>query len=321
MTVLVDIAIVAILAYSAYAGSRRGLLLVVMELLSLVVSTAVAALLYGPAGQLLKFTGLTEPRARIIGFLAVWIIVEVGFSVFVRLVALPRLRNHLGLNSAARVAAAAVNVLKASAIIAVAVIAFGDLPISADSKDTVVAATIPKYVLSSLPRLEDTWAQGIGRDISESLSFFVITTDPESTQRIDLNFKTTTGVIDEADENSMLALINTERTSRGLKSLKLNTAARTVARDYSKRMLAEGYFSHVDNDGHTPFDRLRAGNVAFGAAGENLALAPTLQRAHNGLMNSPGHRANILSKNYRTVGIGIIDAGPNGLMVSQDFTD
>ena len=57
------------------------------------------------------------------------------------------------------------------------------------------------------------------------------------------------------------------------------------------------------------------------AAGENLALAPTLQLAHDGLMKSPGHRANILSTNYRTVGIGIVDGGPYGLMVTQDFTD
>lgn len=319
--VLVDIAIVAILAYSAYAGSRRGLLLVVMELLSLILSTAVAALLYGPAGKLLELTGMSGPRGRIVGFLAIWVVVEVGFSLFVRFYALPRLRNHLGQNPAGRVAAAAVNALKAAAVIVFAVLVFGNLPISAESKDSVTQAAIPKYVLGSAPGLEDAWSRGPGRDISESLSFFVITTDPESTQRIELNFTTTTGRVDEADENAMLAMINNERTSRGLKPLKLNLGARAVARTYSQRMLAEGYFSHIDNDGQTPFDRLRAGNVQFGAAGENLALAPSLQRAHNGLMNSPGHRANILSKNYRAVGIGIIDASPNGLMVTQDFTD
>ncbi len=321
MTVLIDLAIIMMVAYAAYAGSRRGLLLVVMELLSLLLSTAIAAILYVPAGQLLKFSGLTEPRARIIGFIAIWIIVEVGFSLFVRFVALPRLRNHLGHNAGGRVVGAAVNALKVAALIVVAVIIFGDLPISATSKDAVVKAAIPKYVLGNVPGLADAWSQGPGRDISESLSFFVITTDPESTERIVLNFKSTSGSVDEADENAMLVMINAERTSRGLNPLKLNTGARAVARAYSKRMLAEGYFSHIDNDGHTPFDRLRAGNVSFGAAGENLALAPSLLRAHDGLMNSPGHRANILSKNYRTVGIGIIDAGPNGLMVTQDFTD
>jgi uncharacterized protein YkwD len=60
-------------------------------------------------------------------------------------------------------------------------------------------------------------------------------------------------------------------------------------------MFQQGFFAHVDQDGRSPFDRMKAGNVTFGAAGENLALAPTVQIAHDGLMNSPGHRANILN--------------------------
>jgi uncharacterized protein YkwD len=321
MTLLVDATIILMIAYAAYAGSRRGLLLVAMESISLLLSTFIAVLAYRSVGPLLRFTGLTESRARIIGFMAVWILVEISFSLFVRLVALPRLRRYLGQNPIERVLASVVNAFKVVAIIVVAIIAFDNLPISATTKDSVDKAVIPKYVLSSTPRLAEAWSQGLGRDISESLSFFVITTDPESVQRIELNFTTTSGHVDEAAENAMLSMINHERTSRGLLPLKLNLGARTVARAYSARMLAEGYFSHIDNDGHTPFDRLRAGNVPFGAAGENLALAPTLLLAHNGLMNSPGHRANILSIHYRTVGIGIVDAGSNGLMITQDFTD
>jgi uncharacterized protein YkwD len=86
-------------------------------------------------------------------------------------------------------------------------------------------------------------------------------------------------------------------------------------------MFADGMFSHVDNDGQSPFDRMHHGGVTFDVAGENLALAPTLTLAHQGLMNSPGHRANILSPDYRAVGIGVIDGGSYGLIVVQDFTD
>jgi uncharacterized protein YkwD len=86
-------------------------------------------------------------------------------------------------------------------------------------------------------------------------------------------------------------------------------------------MLQRGYFSHITPEGFSPFDRLKAGKVAFGSAGENLALAPTLALAHQGLMNSPPHRANILNPAYRTVGIGVLDAGPYGVMVTQNFTD
>jgi uncharacterized protein YkwD len=55
------------------------------------------------------------------------------------------------------------------------------------------------------------------------------------------------------------------------------------------------------------------------AAGENLALAQTLHIAHNGLMHSPGHRANILNPVYKRVGIGIVEGGMHGLMISQEF--
>jgi uncharacterized protein YkwD len=59
--------------------------------------------------------------------------------------------------------------------------------------------------------------------------------------------------------------------------------------------------------------------VRFLAAGENLAYAHTLQIAHTGLMNSPGHRANILRKQFGRLGIGILDGGIHGLMITQNF--
>jgi uncharacterized protein YkwD len=101
----------------------------------------------------------------------------------------------------------------------------------------------------------------------------------------------------------------------------MNEKARTVARKYAAKMLADGYFSHVDMKGNTPYIRLREGNVVFDAAGENLAFAPTVQLAHQGLMNSKGHRDNILSPYFHQVGIGVVDAGTYGLMIVEDFTD
>jgi uncharacterized protein YkwD len=77
----------------------------------------------------------------------------------------------------------------------------------------------------------------------------------------------------------------------------------------------------VDQTGKTPFERMREGGVQFSAAGENLALAPTVQIAHDGLMNSPGHRANILNPRYRRVGIGVADGGMHGKMFTQNFAD
>ncbi len=84
-------------------------------------------------------------------------------------------------------------------------------------------------------------------------------------------------------------------------------------------MFRRGYFSHVTPEGKSPFDRMKRARVKFMSAGENLALGQTLSICHRGLMNSPGHRANILHRSFKRVGIAIMDGGIYGLMITQDF--
>ena len=117
----------------------------------------------------------------------------------------------------------------------------------------------------------------------------------------------------------MLQLVNTERMAAGLKPLAPDPELTEVARRHSTDMFGRGYFAHDSPEGRDPFDRMRESGVQFVTAGENLALAPTVQVAHTGLMNSPGHRANILHRDFGRVGIGIMDGGIRGLMVSQEF--
>ena len=90
---------------------------------------------------------------------------------------------------------------------------------------------------------------------------------------------------------------------------------------HGESMFQRGFFAHVDLDGATPFDRMRRGGVRFSGAGENLALAPTVEVAHEGLMNSPGHRANILNARFRRIGIGAASGGMHGRMFTQNFAD
>lgn len=120
-------------------------------------------------------------------------------------------------------------------------------------------------------------------------------------------------------EVRMLVLVNEERRKAGLKPVAADPELQTVARAHSRDMFARGYFAHVSPDGNDPFDRMRGAGVKFRTAGENLALAQTLEQAHEGLMKSPGHRANILQPQFGRLGIGILDGGIYGLMVSQEF--
>ena len=121
-----------------------------------------------------------------------------------------------------------------------------------------------------------------------------------------------------AAERAMLAAINEERSQRGLDSLTWCTPCAEVARAHSQDMYRGGYFSHIDKAGNDPFDRMKAAEISYGAAGENLALAPTVTEAHEGLMRSPDHRANILRLHFDQVGIGIYE-GPYGLLCTQVF--
>ena len=86
-------------------------------------------------------------------------------------------------------------------------------------------------------------------------------------------------------------------------------------------MFEKGYFSHNSPEGKTPFDRIDTAQIQYKAAGENLAYAPSVEVAHEGLMNSPGHKENILRPEFGTLGVGVIDGGINGKMFCQEFTD
>lgn len=134
------------------------------------------------------------------------------------------------------------------------------------------------------------------------------------------NFEATDeGLVVRPDaERKMLRAINEEREERGLQPLTWCASCASVARNHSEGMYRGGYFSHEDLDGDDPFDRMVNAGVSYGAAGENLALAPTIEEAHAGLMKSPDHRANILRAQFEQVGIGIYE-GPYGLMCTQVF--
>jgi uncharacterized protein YkwD len=122
-------------------------------------------------------------------------------------------------------------------------------------------------------------------------------------------------------EYEMLLLVNAERKKQGLKLLDIDEELKKVARAHSADMLTRGYFSHMTPEGKDPFHRMKKAGITYIHAGENLAYASTLAEAHKGLMNSPSHRAAILNKTFGRIGIGIVDGGKNGLMISQEFRD
>lgn len=124
-------------------------------------------------------------------------------------------------------------------------------------------------------------------------------------------------------EWKMLKLVNKDRKRHGLEKLRMQQDLREVARKHSRDMARKAYFEHENIKGQTPFDRLDEARITDVIAGENLAkirgFNNPVVRAEIGLMNSPGHRANILNKDYNTVGIGIIKSVDQSFYYTQNF--
>jgi uncharacterized YkwD family protein len=108
-----------------------------------------------------------------------------------------------------------------------------------------------------------------------------------------------------ADEQKLIQLVNQERTKAGLKPLAIDYELARVARIKSQDMESNNYFSHDSPTYGSPFQMMKNFGIKYTAAGENIAKTSSVDRAHTGLMNSEGHRANILNPNFTHIGVGI----------------
>lgn len=107
-------------------------------------------------------------------------------------------------------------------------------------------------------------------------------------------------------ENEVIRLVNVERTKRGLQPLKANWELSRVARLKSQDMANKGYFSHQSPTYGSPFNMMENFGIRFSSAGENIAYGQkTPAQVMTAWMNSPGHRANILSPSYTEIGVGL----------------
>ncbi|MGI6129022.1 MAG: CAP domain-containing protein [bacterium] len=122
-----------------------------------------------------------------------------------------------------------------------------------------------------------------------------------------------------AEEARLFELANQARVEAGLKPLQLDMRLVETARIKSADMVSNDYFGHISPTLGSPFDQMQRAKISYRTAGENLAGAPTADSAHSGLMNSPGHRANILNPNFTHVGIGIAKGSQYGIIFTQQF--
>ena len=315
---LIDIFLLIVIALSLVNGFRRGFIHGVIDLAGWVVALIAGLRYHQPVARVLGpnvdlwSEVWDQPIAFVIVALIAGAIVQViGYWLLKRL---PEDVHERSFNRIFGLLPGFVNGLISAAILSALLLA---VPLSetltAHTRDSALVNRLGVYA----ERLENQLRPVFGEAISRTLN--LLTIRPDSNERVELPFTVENAKARPDLEKQMLDLVNRERQAAGLSPLAADPELTEVARRHSVDMFKRGYFAHDTPEGLTPFDRMRAANVRFITAGENLALAPTISVAHTGLMNSPGHRANILRREFGRVGIGVMDGGMRGLMVSQEF--
>ncbi|SHG28739.1 CAP domain-containing protein [Ornithinibacillus halophilus] len=124
----------------------------------------------------------------------------------------------------------------------------------------------------------------------------------------------------EGLEYQLFDLTNASRVIHGLPVLNWDESVRNTARNHSIDMAENNYFSHTNPLGQSPFDRMEEDQIVFRTAGENLAAGQSSSIfAHEGLMNSKGHRDNILNPAFEALAVGVAFNEDNQPYYTENF--
>lgn len=323
---ILDLIILIVLIFYGFEGYALGFMAAFFDFLSFILSFFLGLKFYSLFGKLLiQNFSLPLGIANAFGFFITAFIAEIILNLFFKkiyswfyrlfissdfLKRTERLNHLLGILPGLASALILISFLLTIII---------SLPFSPFLKNLVSSSKFGSALVLQTSGFEKGINDIFGGAINETLNF--LTVEPKSNELVFLNFKATSFKTDETAEKRMFLMVNKERTSRGLSPLVFDESLREVARLHGQDMFSRGYFSHYTPEGLSPFDRMVKANISFTYAGENLAFAPNVDLAMQGLMQSEGHRANILSPNFGKIGIGVIDGGMYGEMFAQEFTD
>lgn len=309
---------ITILGFMA-EGLRRGFFLQIIDIGGFLISLIFSLNFYPQAAQILaKLTTFPKIAANPISFLLLWLITETIYFGIISFFSKPILTkgHYLKANKILGIFPSIANALLFLSFLFLFVVS---LPINPQIKKEVFDSKFASFLVAGASVLEKPFNSIFGPIAKQSLTF--LTVRPEEKGSIPLEFTQSELTIDGESERRMLELVNSQRVKFGVRSLNWDERLAEVGRRHSKDMFERGYFSHFSPEGENVGNRLEVAGIQYNIAGENLALAPDIIRAHDGLMNSPGHRRNILDPAFGKIGIGVIDGGIYGKMTTQVFTN
>lgn len=310
----IDWSIILVVVYCVYTGWEDGFARLVRDLAAFVGSLWLSIRYHGVVGRFVeeKF-GIASVWTEVLGYLVVGILAEVVISELVELL-VRKLPDRWIRSKTNQILGAVLSAAKGFVVMAFVLLLVNALPLRGSIKNDIQESVVGGKLISSA-------AKYFG-GVEDTLQRF-LTIKPESNERIPLSGLPTTCTykVNEGAELAMLVLVNKERQKAGADVLISDQKIVVVARKHSQDMFDHKYFAHQNLEGHDAVWRMEQGGVKFDLAGENLAFAPDVETAHRGLMESQGHRENILEGRFGRVGIGVIDGGKCGMMFTQNFAD
>jgi len=315
----VDLVIILILVYFASEAWRHGIWVILADFASFLGALLISFRAYKfTAGFLRTNFSLSHSISNALGFLITSIVLEALLG-FVSGHLLTKIPKKIWESKWSKPLAVIPSLGEGLILIAFILTLVMGLPVRPGIKNDVTDSKIGSYILRQTSGVEKAVNEIFGGVVEDSLTYLTI--KPGSKESIPITVERQNLSVDTVSETEMFKLVNKERRERGIQELNWAPEIVPVARAHAKDMWERKYFSHYSPEGYDVGDRLDKAKIRYLLAGENLALAPTLATAHNGLMNSEGHRANLLETKFKKAGIGVIDNGVYGKMFVQVFTD
>lgn len=315
-----DLLIIFVVVAAALVGAQRGFLRGVLDLLVISLALIVALLTYDRIGSLiLRFVEMPTVASNIVGFMVAAAVTQ-GFLSLALMTPLTPLIHSARTVPVSRqfdlvlgtLPGLVKGLVMASAMLLLATLT----PVGASFDQALAQSRLADDLLSGVTGVSYRIQERAGLNLTE----FMVVTRPNGPEGYDLPYSVTSGLkVDTRAEEEMVRLVNQERRQHGLAPVRFDAELQEVARAHSEEMWQRGYFAHVSPVTGTPTDRLREAGIEYRSAGENLALAPSVQIAHRGLMRSDGHRANILSPTFSRIGVGAITTPTGSTMFTQEF--
>jgi uncharacterized protein YkwD len=126
-------------------------------------------------------------------------------------------------------------------------------------------------------------------------------------------------VVVSEEQTALVNDVNAARAANGLEPLRVDGRLARAALAHARDMAEYGYFAHQGGNDGTLTDRLRAVGFNWTVEAENIALDSDEAHAHRAFLDSPGHRANILARDVRYIGVAALSIGTNSTLYVEDF--